>query len=59
MESLLDSKYLGTYVLELEFVLLANHDQNRFLVLLRLAQSIALLCKVGIKLLQNSLCNSV
>ena len=30
---LLGSKYLGTNVLELQFVLLANHDQNRFLVL--------------------------
>ena len=36
--SLLGSKELGTNVLELHFVMLANHDQN-VLVLFRLAQS--------------------
>ena len=41
---------LGLNVLELHFVLLANHDQN-VLVLFRLAQSICFLCKVGIELL--------
>ena len=56
--SLLGSKELGTIVLELHFVMLANHDQN-VLVLFRLAQSICFLCKVGIELLQNLLCNSV
>ena len=56
--SLLDSKTLGLNVLELQFVMLANHDQN-ILVLFKLAQSICFLCKVGIELLQNLLCNSV
>ena len=50
MESLLDSKTLGLNVLEIHFVLLANHDQN-VLVLFRLAQSIYFLCKVRIELL--------
>ena len=45
MGSLLDSKTLGLNVLELQFVMLANHDQN-VLVLFRLAQSIFFLCKV-------------
>ena len=36
---LLDSKTLGLNVLEFQFVMLANHDQN-VLVLFRLAQSI-------------------
>ena len=52
------SKSLGLNVLELQFVMLANHDQN-ILVLFKLAQSICFLCKVGIELLQNLLCNSV
>ena len=56
--SLLGSKTLGLNVLELQFVMLANHDQN-ILVLFKLAQSICFLCKVGIELLQNLLCNSV
>ena len=58
MGSLLGSKTLGLNELELQFVMLANHDQN-VLVLFRLAQSICFLCKVGIELLQNLLCNSV
>ena len=49
-ESLLGSKSLGLNVLELQFVILANHDQN-VLVLFRLAQSICFLYKVGIELL--------
>ena len=56
--NLLGSKTLGLNVLELQFVMLANHDQN-VLVLFRLAQSICFLFKVGIELLQNLLCNSV
>ena len=36
---MLSSKELGTNVLELHFVMLANHDQN-VLVLFRLAQNI-------------------
>ena len=45
--SLLGSKTLGLNVLELQFVILANHDEN-VLVLFRLAQSV-FLCKVGIE----------
>ena len=56
--SLLGSKTLGLNVLELQFVMFANHDQN-ILVLFRLAQSICFLYKVGIELLQNLLCNYV
>ena len=48
--SLLGSKELGTNVLEIHFVMLANHDQN-VLVLFKLAQSICFLYKVGIELL--------
>ena len=44
---MLGSKELGTNVLELQFVMLANHDQN-VLVLFRLAQSV-IICKVRIK----------
>ena len=54
---MLGSKELGTNVLELYFVMLANHDQN-VLVLFRPAQSICFLCKVGIKLLEDLLCKS-
>ena len=42
---LLGSKELGTNVLELHFVMLANHDQN-VLVLFRLAQSMCLYVKL-------------
>ena len=45
---MLDSKILGLNILELQFVMLANYDQN-VLVLFRLAQSICFLCKVRIK----------
>ena len=34
--SLLGSKELGTNVLELQFVMLANHDQNIFSLVLKL-----------------------
>jgi len=54
---MLGSKELGTNVLELHFVMLANHDQ-KVLVLFRLAQSICFLCKVRIELLQDLLCKS-
>ena len=54
---MLGSTELGTNVLELYFVMLANHDQN-VLVLFTLAQSICFLCKVGIELLQDLLCKS-
>ena len=52
---MLGSKTLGLNVLEFQFVMLANHDQN-VLVLFRPAQSIFFLCKVGIKQLQDLLC---
>ena len=55
--SLLGSKELGTNVLEIHFVMLANHDQN-ILVLFKLAQSICFLYKVAIELLQDLLCKS-
>ena len=42
---LLGSKELGTNVLELYFVMLANHDQN-VLVLFRLTQSMCLYVKL-------------
>ena len=42
---LLDSKTLGLNVLELQFVMLANHDQNG-LVLFRLAQNMWLYVKL-------------
>ena len=54
---MLGSKELGTNVLELYFVILANHYQN-VLVLFRPAQIICFLCKVGIKLLEDLLCKS-
>ena len=54
---MLGSKELGTNVLELYFVMLANHNQN-VLILIRLAQSICFLCKVRIELLQDLLCKS-
>ena len=42
---LLDSKTLGLNVLELQFLMLANHDQNG-LVLFRLAQNMWLYVKL-------------
>ena len=45
---MLGSKTLGLNVLEFQFVMLVNHDQN-VLVLFRLAQNIFFLCKVGIE----------
>ena len=54
---MLGSKELGTNVLELYFVMLANHNKN-ILILFRLAQSICFLCKVRIELLQDLLCKS-
>ena len=54
---MLGSNTLRLNVLELQFVMLANHDQN-VLVLFRLAQSIWFLCKVGIEKLQDLLCKS-
>ena len=45
---MLGSKLLGTNVLELHFVMLANHDQNKFQSCFRLAQN-AFMCKFGIE----------
>ena len=45
MGSLLGSKTLGLNVLELQFLMLANHDQN-VLVLFRLSQSMWLYVKL-------------
>ena len=56
--NLLGSKTLGLNVLELQFVMLANLDQNVFRLVLDLLK-VCVLCKVGIELLWNSLCNSV
>ena len=53
----LDFKELGTNVLELHFVMLANHDQN-VLVLFKLAQSICFYIKLESSVLQNLLCKS-
>ena len=44
----LGSKTLGLNVLELQFVMLANHDQNVFSLCFRLAQSV-FICEVGIE----------
>ena len=55
--NLLGSKELGTNVLELHFVMLANHDQN-VLVLFRLAQSMYLYVKLESSVLQDLLCKS-
>ena len=52
---MLGSKKLGSNVLELHFVMLANHDK-KVLVTFRLAQNVCFLCKVRIKLLQDLLC---
>ena len=47
LNNMLGSKTLGLNVLELQFVMLANHDQN-VQSYFRLAQSV-FKCKVGIK----------
>ena len=44
---MLGSKNLGLNVLEIQFVMLANHDQNAYFCF-RLAQSV-FKCKVGIE----------
>ena len=54
---MLGSKELGTNVLELHFVMLANHDPN-VLVLFRLAQSMWLYVKLESSVLQDLLCKS-
>ena len=55
--SLLGSKELGTNVLELHFVMLANHDQN-VLVLFRFAQSMCFHIKLESSVLQDLMCKS-
>ena len=45
---MLGYKTLGLNVLEFQFVMLANHDQNVLVFVFRLAQSV-FICKVGIK----------
>ena len=52
---LLGSKELGTNVLELHFVMLANHDQN-VLVLFRLTQSMFFCVKLESSYCRNLLC---
>ena len=52
---MLGSKELGTNVLELHFVMLANHDQN-ILVLFRLAQSMCFYVKLESSYCRNLLC---
>ena len=53
--SLLGSKELGTNVLKLHFVMLANHDQN-VLVLFILAQSMCFYVKLELSYCRNLLC---
>ena len=53
--SLLGSKELRTNVLELHFVMLANHDQN-VLVLFRLTQSMFFCVKLESSYCRNLLC---
>ena len=55
---MLVSKELGTNVLELYFVMLANHDQNVFSLVYICSKYMFFLCKVGIELLQDLLCKS-
>ena len=52
---MLGSKELGTNVLELHFVMLANHDQN-VLVLFRLTQSMFFCVKLESSYCRNLLC---
>ena len=58
MGSLLGSKELGTNVLELQFVMLANHDQNVFSLVLDLLK-VCLYVKLESSVLQDLLCKSV
>ena len=55
---MLVSKELGTNVLELYFVMLANHDQKVFSLVYICSMYMFFLCKVGIELLQDLLCKS-
>ena len=55
---MLGSKELGTNVLELQFVMLANHDQNVFSLVLDLLK-VCLYVKLESSVLQDLLCKSV
>ena len=57
MGSLLGSKELGTNVLELQFVMLANHDQNVLVFILDLLK-VCLYVKLESSVLQDLLCKS-
>ena len=57
MGSLLGSKELGTNVLELQFVMLANHDQNVLVFVLDLLK-VRLYVKLKSSVLQDLLCKS-
>ena len=54
---MLGSKYLGTNVLELYFVLLANRDQNVLVFVLDLLK-VCLYVKLESSVLQDLLCKS-
>ena len=55
--SLLGSKELGTNVLDLHFVMLANHDQNILVFVLDLLK-VCLYVKLESSVLQDLLCKS-
>ena len=55
---MLGSKELGTNTLELQFVMLANHDQNVFSLVLDLLK-VCLYVKLESSVLQDLLCKSV
>ena len=57
MRSLLGFKYLGTNVLELYFVMLANHDQNVLVFVLDLLK-MCFSVKLESSVLQDLLCKS-
>ena len=57
MGSLLGSKTLGLNVLELQLVMLANHDQNVLVFVLDLLK-VCLYVKLKLSVLQDLLCKS-
>ena len=57
MRSLLGSKTLGLNVLELQLVMLANHDQNVLVFVLDLLK-VCLYVKLKLSVLQVLLCKS-
>ena len=54
---MLDSKTLGLNVLKLQFVILANHDQNVLVFVLDLLK-VCLYVKLELSVLQDLLCKS-